>query len=94
MRKTDFAYAKTKEQISFAITAKLISAFVFTTRIIQFLFFLNPKFQASSHPLLLHRPVCVGPGQKPCTGFLVSWLSFKFIAPVISGGGGVRGIGG
>ena len=42
------AYAKTKAQISFTVTAKLISAFVFATRIVQFLFFLNPKFQASS----------------------------------------------
>ena len=30
------------------LTAKLISAFVFATRIVQSLFFLNPKFQASS----------------------------------------------
>ena len=45
------AYAKTKTQISFAVTAKLISAFVFATRIVQSLFFLNPKFQASSHLL-------------------------------------------
>ena len=42
------AYAKTKAQISFAVTAKLISAFVFATRIVYFLFFLYPKFQASS----------------------------------------------
>ena len=40
-----FAYAKTKAQISFGVTAKLISAFVFATWIVQFLFFLNPKFQ-------------------------------------------------
>ena len=44
-----FAYAKTKTQISFAVTAKLISAFVFATRIVQSLFYINPKFQASSH---------------------------------------------
>ena len=31
------AYAKTKVQISFAVTAKLISAFVFATRLVQFL---------------------------------------------------------
>ena len=31
MRKPDFAYAKTKVQISFAVTAKLISAFVFVS---------------------------------------------------------------
>ena len=30
-----FAYAKTKTQISFAVTAKLISAFVFDTGIVQ-----------------------------------------------------------
>ena len=60
-----FAYAKTKAQISFAVTVKLISAFVFATRIVLFLFFLNLKFQASSLPLWLHRPVCVGPGWKP-----------------------------
>ena len=30
------------------VTAKLISAFVFAIQIVQFLFFLNPKFQASS----------------------------------------------
>ena len=29
----------------FAVTAKLISAFVFATQIVQSLFFLNPKFQ-------------------------------------------------
>ena len=46
-----FAYAKTKTQIRFAVTAKLISAFVFATRILQSLFFLNTKFQASSHLL-------------------------------------------
>ena len=63
--KTVFAYAKTKTQISFAVTAKLISAFVFATRIVQSLFFLNPKFQASSHLLWLYRQVCVGPGRKP-----------------------------
>ena len=32
---------------SFSVNAKLISAFVYATRIVQFLFYLNPKFQAS-----------------------------------------------
>ena len=40
MRKPFFAYAKTKTQISFAVTAKLISAFVFPTRIVQSLYYL------------------------------------------------------
>ena len=57
--------AKTEAQISFAVTAKLISAFVFATRIVQFLFYLNPKFQASSHLLQLYSPVCAGPGRNP-----------------------------
>ena len=60
-----FAYAKTKAQISFAVTAKLISTFVFTTRIVQCLLYLTPKFQASSLLLCLYRPVCVGPVRKP-----------------------------
>ena len=46
-------------------TAQLISAFVFATRIEQFLFFLNLKFQASIILVSLYRPVCVRPGQKP-----------------------------
>ena len=58
-------YAKTKTQISFAVTAKLISVFVFATRIVQSLYFLNTKFQAPSHLLWLYSPVCVGPGRKP-----------------------------
>ena len=55
-----FAYAKTKTQISFAVTAKLISDFVFAIRIVQSFYFLNPKFQVSSDLLWLHSPVCVG----------------------------------
>ena len=46
-----FVYAKTKMQISFAVTVKLISAFVFATWLVQFLYFLNTKFQAVSHLL-------------------------------------------
>ena len=65
MRKPDFCISKTKTQISFAVTARLISTFVFATRIVQSLYFLNPKFQASSTLLELYSPVCVGPGRKP-----------------------------
>ena len=61
--KNNFSYAKTKAQFRFAVTVKLISAFVFATWIAQFLVFLNPKFQASNHLLWQHRPVCVRPGQ-------------------------------
>ena len=44
---------------------KLISAFVFATRIVQFLYYLNPIFPASSHLLCLYRSVYVGPDRKP-----------------------------
>ena len=37
-----FAYAKTKTQISFMVTVKLVGAFVFTIWIVQSLYFLNP----------------------------------------------------
>ena len=45
------------------VTAKLISAFVFATRIVQFLpCYLYPNYQVL---LRLFRPVCVKPGRKP-----------------------------
>ena len=40
-------------------------AFDFATRILQFFYFLNPKFPTSSHLLWLYRSVCVSPGRKP-----------------------------
>ena len=55
-----------------SVIAKLISAFVFATRIVQFLFYLNPKFQASSSFLCLYRSVCVGPVRK-----LHCWFSHE-----------------
>ena len=36
---------------TFVVTAKLISAFVFDTQIVKFLYILNPKFPASNHLL-------------------------------------------
>ena len=42
-----FAYAKSKSKISCAVSAQLISAFVFSTRIVQSRLLLNMKFQAS-----------------------------------------------
>ena len=51
-----------------------ISTFVFTTKIVKSLYFLNLKFHASSHLLWLSSLVCVGPGQKPWTDFLAMRL--------------------
>ena len=47
VRKPDICICKNKDADQ--LTAKLISAFVFATRIVQFLYYLNPKFQPSSH---------------------------------------------
>ena len=58
MRKPAFCICENKD-------ADQLSAFVFATRIVQSLFFLNPKLQVSSHLLWLYSPVCVGPGGKP-----------------------------
>ena len=68
VRKPAFCICENKDADQlrgFAVTAKLISAFVFATRLVQSLYYLNPKFQASSHLLWLYMPVCVGPGRKP-----------------------------
>ena len=83
-------YAKTKTQISCAVTAQLISAFVFATRIVEFLFYLYTKFQASSFILSLYRLVCVGPGRKPkllvfpCTGSFMNELHHEKTNNVVS----------
>ena len=73
-KKQQSAQAKTKAPISFALTAELISAFVFSTWIVQFLYFLNPKFPASYHLLRLYRPVCVRPDRNPNCWFLTHRL--------------------
>ena len=51
-----FAYAKTKTQIS--------CSFVFATKLVQYLYFQDPKVQTSRYLLWLYTPVCVGPGWK------------------------------
>ena len=65
MRKPDFCICENKDADQLRGTAKLISAFVFAIRIVQFLFYLNTKFQASKHILSLCSLVHVGPGRKP-----------------------------
>ena len=65
MGKPTICICENKSADQIAVTAKLISAFVFATRIVQFLLYLTPKFQASSSFLCLYRPVYVGPVRKP-----------------------------
>ena len=45
-------------------TADQRLCFRYIDTVVQSLYFLNPKFQASSHLLWLYSPVCVGPGHK------------------------------
>ena len=47
--KTNVLHMRKQTQISVAVTANLISAFVFATWTEQYLYFQNLKFQASSH---------------------------------------------
>ena len=83
-----FAYAKTKVQISFAVTAKMISAFVFATQIVQCLLYIQPKFYDSSFLPWVYRPVCVGPGRKSrrsvfsCRGSYVTDIQSQVLANI------------
>ena len=65
--KTGFLHMRKQRRRSASrlLSAKLISAFVFAILIVQFLYYLNPKFPASSHLLWRYSLVCVGPGRKP-----------------------------
>ena len=64
MRKPDFCLGENKGADQLRGNREADHAFVFATRIVYFLFFLNPKFQASSLLLSLYSPVCIGPGRK------------------------------
>ena len=65
-----FLYAK-------LYTAQLISAFIFTTCIVPYLFYLNPKFQAASHLL------CLTWLETPKTGFLTTRLVWSFTRSLV-----------
>ena len=58
----DFELAARRENQHYALNAKTKSQhFVFAALIVQFLYFLNPKYSASSHIMCLYSSVCVGP---------------------------------
>ena len=64
-------------QISYAVTAQLISAIVFATRIVQFLFFLNDKSEISSFEpssVSAQASLCQTWSETPKTWFLTSRL--------------------
>ena len=63
-RKPPFCICENKDADQLRGNREADQRLVFATRIIESLYFLNPKLQASSHLLWVHSPVCVGPGQK------------------------------
>ena len=67
MRKPDFCIFKNKgaDQLRGNHAADQRLCFRYIDKIVQSLYFLNPKFQASNHLLWLYSLVFVRPGQKP-----------------------------
>ena len=65
MRKPDFCLCENKGADQLRGNREADQRLFFATRIVQFLFLLNPKFQASSLFLRLYRQVCVRPDRKP-----------------------------
>ena len=90
MRKPDFCLCENKG----AVTAKLIIAFVFATRLEQVLFFLNAKFQASSHSSVAAQTgLCQSRSENPEDRFshitalivtVIRYESFSFCPKVFS----------
>ena len=76
MRKPTFCICKNKDADQLRSNRGADHAFVFATRIVQSLYFLNPKFQGSIHLLSLHSSVCVG---NENVGFLTSWLIYTTV---------------
>ena len=79
MRKPAFCICKNKDPDQLRGDCEADQRFVFATRLVQFLYFLNLKFQASCNLLWLYSPVCVGPGQKPRRPVFSQRGSFKVL---------------
>ena len=65
MKKTFFCKCENKDADQLRSYCKADQRLCFAIRIVKSLYYLNPKFHASSHLLWLYSPVCVGPGRKP-----------------------------
>ena len=81
MRKPAFSIYENKGTDKIRGNREVISAFVFATQIVQSLYFLNPKFKASSYLLWLNNPVCVRPDEKPRRPFFSHRGSFILFVP-------------
>ena len=65
VRKQDYCLCENKGADQLRSNCEADQRLCFRNWIVQCLFYLNPKFQASSSFLSLYRPVCVGPSRKP-----------------------------
>ena len=65
VRKPAFCICENKDADQLRGNREADQRLCFRYHIVQSLYFLNPKFQASSHLLWLYSLVCVGPGRKP-----------------------------
>ena len=72
MRKPTICIGENKDADQLRGNREADHAFVFAARIVQFLFYLNPKFQAPSSFLCLYKLVSVGPVRKPHC-----WFSYE-----------------
>ena len=76
MRKPTFCIGENKGADQLRSNCEADHAFVFSTGIVQSLFFLNPKCPACSYLLYLHSSVCVRPVKKNhIVGFLMPCYS-------------------
>ena len=76
-----YNYAKPKAQISYEVTAQLISTVVFVTRLLQFLSYLNPKFKDNPASVAVQSGLCQTWSETPIVGFLMHRLipKLKFL---------------
>ena len=70
MRKQTFCICENKDADQLRSNCTPDQRLSFTIQIVQYLFYLNPKFQASSHFLCLYRPVCVNLVDNPNCWFM------------------------
>ena len=91
MRKPAFLHMLKQRPRSSMCNHDLISTFVYRyvdsqelLEIIENLYFLHPKFQASSHLLWLDNPFYVRPGRTPQTDFLMTQLIWSTVYTVMT----------
>ena len=78
MRKPRFCICENKDADQLRGNREADQRLCFPTLIVRSLYFLNPKFEASSHILWVYSLVCVGPGRKPERWFSHERGSFVF----------------